>query len=430
MATTDVLTVDEAPSNVAKDSAYATALRQFDQAAELLGLDEDTRVYLRSCKRELAVNFPVVMDSGKLEMFTGYRVQHNLARGPAKGGIRYHPQVSLDEVKALAMWMTWKCALVDIPYGGAKGGVICQPRQLSQGELERMTRRYASEISILIGPDRDIPAPDINTNEQIMAWIMDTLSMQAGYSLTGVVTGKPISIGGTLGRSGATGQGVAIVARETLVRLGSSLENAEIAIQGVGNVGIYAAWFLQKMGARIVAMSDSTSGLYNPRGLDVDGVFTYKQQNGTLRGSTLGETLTNEELLTLPCDILIPAALEGQINRWNADLVQARVIIEGANGPTTPGADEILQDKGVLVVPDILANAGGVIVSYFEWVQNLQGYGWDGDAVSQQLERIMSNAFVQVWERADRSASTLRTAAYMVAVERVAEAVRVQGVYP
>ena len=430
MTTPSLVTGGQATSPPAEESAYTTALRQFDNVAQLLNLDEDLREHLKSCKRELTTHFPVVMDDGRVKIFTGYRVQHNLARGPAKGGIRYHPQVSLDEVRALAMWMTWKCALVNIPYGGAKGGVTCQPKQLSQGELERMTRRYAAEMAILLGPERDIPAPDVNTNEQTMAWMMDTLSMHAGYSVTGVVTGKPISIGGTEGRSGATGKGVAIVAGEMLQRQRSSVENARIIIQGVGNVGSYAARYLSEMGARIVAMSDSTTGHYNEGGLDIEGVIAYKQQNGTLQGCTLGESLTNEELLALPCDVLVPAALEGQITQRNADHVQARVIIEGANGPTTPEADAILQDRGVLVVPDILANAGGVIVSYFEWVQDLQGFFWDAPEVSGQLERIMENAFAQVVERADREGVTLRTAAYMVAVERVAEAMRVRGVYP
>ena len=398
MTTTSLLAGGQAAPELAEDSAYTTALRQFDDVAQLLGLDENTRIQLRSCKRELTVHFPVLMDSGKVDVFTGYRVQHNLARGPAKGGIRYHSQVSLEEVRALAMWMTWKCALVNIPYGGAKGGVTCQPRQLSLGELERLTRRYASELAILLGPERDIPAPDVNTNEQVMAWIMDTLSMHAGYSVPGVVTGKPISIGGTLGRSGATGRGVAIVTGEILRGQGFPIENARVVLQGIGNVGSYAARYLEKMGTRIVAMSDSTSGVYNQQGLDIDAVISYKQQNGTLQGCTLGEPLTNEELLALPCDVLVPAALEGQITQRNADLVQARVIIEGANGPTTPNADDILHDRGVLVVPDILANAGGVVVSYFEWVQDLQGFFWDATAVDQQLKRIMETAFAEVAE--------------------------------
>ena len=321
MTTTSLLAGGQAAPELAEDSAYTTALRQFDDVAQLLGLDENTRIQLRSCKRELTVHFPVLMDSGKVDVFTGYRVQHNLARGPAKGGIRYHSQVSLEEVRALAMWMTWKCALVNIPYGGAKGGVTCQPRQLSLGELERLTRRYASELAILLGPERDIPAPDVNTNEQVMAWIMDTLSMHAGYSVPGVVTGKPISIGGTLGRSGATGRGVAIVTGEILRGQGFPIENARVVLQGIGNVGAYAARYLEKMGTRIVAMSDSTSGVYNQQGLDIDAVISYKQQNGTLQGCTLGEPLTNEELLALPCDVLVPAALEGQITQRNADLV-------------------------------------------------------------------------------------------------------------
>ena len=430
MTTRPLVRQEQGAPEPAEGSAYATAIRQLDAAAERLHLDEGLWLHLRSCKRELTAHFPVAMDNGKLAMFTGYRVQHNLARGPAKGGIRYHPKVDLDEVRALSMWMTWKCAVVNIPYGGAKGGVTCDPRTLSPGELERITRRYAAEMAIVLGPDRDIPAPDVNTNEQVMAWIMDTISMQKGYSVPGVVTGKPVSIGGTLGRVSATGDGVAVVASRALRPAGITVEDARVAIQGIGNAGGYGARALHKMGARIIAISDSQGGVYNPEGLEIEEVIAYKREHGSLQGCLLAEPISNEDLLALSCDVLVPAAIEGQITRRNAERVRARFVIEAANGPTTPEADAILEDKGVVVVPDILANAGGVIVSYFEWVQNLQGFFWDALEVTHQMERVLGNAFAQVVARADAEKVSLRAAAYLVAVERVAEAMRLRGVYP
>lgn len=411
-------------------SAYDVALAQFDAAAERLGLEEGLRQHLRQTKRELTVHFPVRMDDGSVRMFTGYRIQHNLARGPAKGGIRYHPAVDLNEVRALAMWMTWKSAVVNIPYGGAKGGVAVDPKSLSQGELERLTRRYAAEIALLLGPESDIPAPDVGTNDQVMAWIMDTISMQRGYSVPGVVTGKPVAVGGTLGRREATGRGVALVAREALSRLGIPMQEATVAIQGAGNVGLYAAQCLTQMGARLVAISDSLGGIYNPHGLDFRRVQAWKQEQGQLQGFPQAEAITNDDLLALPCTILIPAALENQITGRNADRVRARLVVEGANGPTTPEADAILHEKGVLVVPDILANAGGVVVSYFEWVQDLQFYFWDLDEVNRNLERVLVRAFGEVTSLAQQEKVDMRMAAYMLAIQRVAEAMRLRGLYP
>ncbi|MFN3974490.1 MAG: Glu/Leu/Phe/Val family dehydrogenase [Dehalococcoidia bacterium] len=411
-------------------SAYDVALAQFDAAAERLGLEDGLRQHLRHTKRELTVHFPVRMDDGSVRVFTGYRVQHNLARGPAKGGIRYHPAVDLDVVRALAMWMTWKTAVVNIPYGGAKGGVAVDPKRLSTGELERLTRRYASEIALLIGPENDIPAPDVGTNDQVMAWIMDTVSMQKGYSVPGVVTGKPVAIGGTLGRREATGRGVAIVAREAMRIRGIPLQNATVAIQGAGNVGLYAAQCFAQMGARLIAISDSASGIYNPHGLDFPKVEAWKQAHGQLQGFPGAEAITNNDLLTLPCDILVPAALENQITERNADQVRARLIIEGANGPTTPQADAILRERGILVVPDILANAGGVVVSYFEWVQDLQFYFWDLDEVNRNLERVLVRAFLEVASLAEQEGTDMRMAAYMLAIRRVAEVMRLRGLYP
>ncbi|MCS7207844.1 MAG: Glu/Leu/Phe/Val dehydrogenase [Dehalococcoidia bacterium] len=411
-------------------SAYDVALAQFDAAAARLGLEDDLRQHLRQTKRELTVHFPVRMDDGSVRMFVGYRIQHNLARGPAKGGIRYHPAVDLDEVRALAMWMTWKCAVVNIPYGGAKGGVAVDPKRLSLGELERLTRRYASEIALLIGPESDIPAPDVGTNDQVMAWIMDTISMHKGYSVPGVVTGKPVAVGGTLGRREATGRGVAIIAREAMRFKGLSLQGATVAIQGAGNVGLHAAQCFTQMGARLVAISDSVGGLYNPHGLDLPSVQAWKQTHGQLQGFPHAEAITNDDLLALPCDILVPAAMENQITGRNADRVKARLVVEGANGPTTPEADAILRERGVLVVPDILANAGGVVVSYFEWVQDLQFYFWDLEEVNRNLERILVRAFGEVASLAEREKSDMRLAAYMVAIRRVADAMRLRGLFP
>ncbi len=407
-----------------------TALAQFEAAANRLQLDNGLRQILRTCKRELAVHFPVQMDDGSTRVFSGYRVQHNLARGPAKGGIRYHPSVSLDEVRALAMWMTWKSAVVNIPYGGAKGGVIVDPKKLSPTELENLTRRYATEISIVIGPNEDIPAPDMGTDGRVMAWIMDTISMHRGYTEAGVVTGKPVSVGGTLGRLEATGRGLLYLTQEAARDLNIPLDGATVGVQGFGNVGSTAAWLLSRAGARIVAVSDSSGGLYNDKGLDIDALWHHKRGGGTLNQSPSGDHISNEELLALTLDFLIPAALEGQITGRNASQVKARVIVEGANGPTTPDADAILADNGLLVVPDILANAGGVIVSYFEWVQDLQFFFWEEDEVNERLHRVITRAYREVIRLAEREKLSLREAAMLLAVRRVVEATQVRGIYP
>ena len=413
---------------------FTIAQHQFDLAAERLDIDLGIRNMLRVPQRELAVNFPVKHDDGSIHIYTGYRVQHNIARGPAKGGIRYHPSVDLDEVRALAMWMTWKCALVNIPFGGAKGGVIVDPKQLSSSEVERLTRRYAAELSVIVGAERDIPAPDVNTNAQIMAWFMDTISMNKGYTVPASVTGKPLGIGGSLGRVDATGRGVSIVVREAGQHLGLPMRDTAVVIQGFGNVGSTSADKLRQMGCRVVAVSDVTGGYYHRQGLDITAMLHYVQQNP--QRSLVGyhqpgmERVSNAELLELPCDILIPAALENQLTASNAPRIQARLIVEGANGPTTPDADEILADRGVFVVPDILANAGGVTVSYFEWVQGLQEFFWSEEEVNERLERILMRSFASTLELALRERITLRLAAYLVAVERVAEATTLRGIYP
>jgi glutamate dehydrogenase (NAD(P)+) len=409
---------------------FEVAKHQFTIAADYLGLDPGLRKVLSTCKRELIVNFPVQMDDGSVEVYTGYRVQHNLARGPAKGGIRYHPQVTIDEVRALAMWMTWKCATVNIPYGGAKGGVIVDPRKLSAYELENLTRRYATEISLLIGPETDIPAPDVNTNAQTMAWIMDTYSMHKGYSVTAVVTGKPVNIGGAEGRNEATARGVQYVIREATRERGISLNGARVAVQGFGNAGSIAARLLSEDGAIIVAASDSQGGVYNPKGLDVRSLLAYKQEHGTLVGFPAGDHVTNQELLELDCDILIPAALENQLDGDNAKRVKAKLIAEAANGPTNPDADRIFFDRGIFLLPDILANAGGVTVSYFEWVQDLQSFFWSEEETNKRLLQIMTRAFAEVYKIAQDRKIDMRTAAYILAVGRVAEATKTRGIYP
>ena len=409
---------------------YEVAVAQFDEAAERLGLSQAKRTVLRKPKRELIVNFPVRMDDGNVEMFTGYRVQHNITRGPAKGGIRYSPYVSLDEVRALAMWMTWKCAVVGIPFGGAKGGVICDPHHMSSAELERLTRRYATEISILIGPDSDIPAPDMNTNPQVMSWIMDTYSMHKGYSVPAVITGKPLAVGGSEGRLEATARGVRFVTREALRDRGLPPEECTVVIQGFGNVGGIAARLLSEMGCKIVGVSDISGGLYNPHGIDIQRAARYSREHGGLVGFPNAERVSNEELLELPCDVLIPAALENQLTRYNAGRVQASLVIEAANGPTTPEADRILGERGITVVPDILANAGGVTVSYFEWVQDLQRFFWAENEINQRLETIMTRAYQAVCAKAEDQQVNLRLGAYLLAVTRVAEATELRGVYP
>jgi glutamate dehydrogenase (NAD(P)+) len=417
-----------------RDNPFHIAQQQFDRASELLNLPQSIHAILRVPNRELTVNFPVKMDDGTIRVFTGYRVQHNLGRGPAKGGIRYHPQVDIDEVRALAMWMTWKCALVNIPYGGAKGGVIVDPASLSMSELERLTRRFATEISILIGPDKDIPAPDVGTNPQVMAWIMDTISMHEGHTVPSVITGKPIEVGGSLGRNDATGRGVSLMVREWARIRGLDLGRLSVAVQGFGNVGGVAAELIADLGCRVVAVSDASGGYYRRGGLDIRAMRAYaaRHPRRMLDGySAPGlERITNAELLELPCDVLVPAALENQITRENAGRIQASVIVEGANGPTTPAADAILEERGITVIPDILANAGGVTVSYFEWVQGLQSFFWDEQDVNAKLERIMVNAFDQVRAMAQERGVSLRLAAYLLAVRRVADATLIRGRYP
>ena len=412
------------------DNPWSVAQRQFDIAADALDLAPGLRAVLRVPKRELTVNFPVQLDNGSIQVFTGYRVHHNAARGPTKGGIRYHPDTTIDEVRALAMWMTWKCAVVNIPYGGAKGGVVCDPKQLSSAELERLTRRYTTEITILLGPEKDIPAPDVNTNPQVMAWIMDTFSMHQGYTVPAVVTGKPINIGGSRGRNEATARGVSIAIREAARDLGRNLEGMHVAIQGYGNAGSIAAQLLYDMGATIVAVSDSRGAIYNPGGLDPSAALRYKRITGSVAGFPEADTLTNAELLELPCDILVPAALENQITSANASRIKARIVAEAANGPTTPDADTILADNGIVVLPDILANAGGVTVSYFEWVQDLQNFFWTEREVNEKLEQVMAQSYRSVHALAEERQVSLRTAAYMLAVQRVAEATLTRGIFP
>jgi glutamate dehydrogenase (NAD(P)+) len=409
---------------------YHMAVQQFEAAADKINLSEDMREILRQPKRELTVNFPVRLDSGRVKTFTGYRVQHNVNRGPAKGGIRYSPEVTLDEVKALAMWMTWKCAVVSIPFGGAKGGVICDPKHMSPSELERLTRRYATEISIVVGPHSDIPAPDVNTNAQVMAWIMDTYSMHEGYSIPAVVTGKPLSIGGSEGRNDATATGVLFVTRQAARRIGMPLRGARVSIQGYGNAGSIAARLFHNEGCKVVAVSDTSGGIYNESGLDPAAVLRFKQERGSVFGFPNAQHLGVQDVLEVPCDILIPAATEGVITAANADRVQASIISEAANGPTTPEADEILFKKGAYVIPDILANAGGVTVSYFEWVQDLQSFFWGVEEITKKLEVIMNRAFAAVAEKADQFSCDMRLAANMLAISRVAEATQVRGIYP
>jgi glutamate dehydrogenase (NAD(P)+) len=410
--------------------AWRTAQRQFDQAADILGLEREIRETLRDVQREFTCSFPIHLDDGSTRVFTGYRVQHNIHRGPAKGGIRYHPDVSLDEVKALAMWMTWKCAVVNIPFGGAKGGVIVDPRQLSKQELEHLTRRFATEISVLIGPDRDIPAPDLNTDAQIMAWIMDTLSMHAGYSVTASVTGKPIEVGGSLGRVEATGRGVMLSTIAALEHLGRRPHQARVSVQGFGNVGSVAASLLEEAGCTVVAVSDECGGIHNPQGLSMKQVRDYRASEGTLEGFPNAEAITSDGPLTIDCDVLVPAAIGNQLTSRNAASVKASLVVEAANGPTTPEADEILQRRGVFLVPDILANAGGVTVSYFEWVQDLQSFFWSEREVNGKLAAIMDRAFREVLETAEQRRLPMRMAAYVRAVSRVASATRDRGLYP
>jgi glutamate dehydrogenase (NAD(P)+) len=409
---------------------FAIAKSQFERAAHRLELDEGLRKILSTPKRVLTVSIPVRMDNGRYEVFTGYRVQHNIARGPAKGGIRYHPDVTLDEVQALASWMTWKCACLELPYGGGKGGVIVDPRKLSQNELERLTRRYASEILPIIGPEQDIPAPDVYTNSQTMAWIMDTYSMTKGATALGVVTGKPVGLGGSLGRDRATARGVQFTLREACKDRKIKLNGAKVAIQGFGNAGGHLATLLAADGARIVAASDSSGGVYEPRGMSPKALHAHKDAGHGLKTFRPGKPITNKQLLELPVDILVPAALENQITSANAGRIKAQIIAEAANGPTTPMADDALFRRGRTVIPDILANAGGVTVSYFEWVQDFSAYFWEENEVDRRLEHAMVHAYRHVAETAAKHKSSLRDGAYVVAVGRVAEATRVRGIFP
>ncbi len=419
-----------APPVALAENPYEMAVAQFDAAAEHMNLDGEMRYILRRCHREFTVNFPVEMDDGRRQSFTGYRVHHNESLGPTKGGIRYHQDVTLDEVRALAMWMTWKCSVTGLPFGGAKGGVTVNPKVLSRGELENLTRRYATEISYIIGPHKDIPAPDVNTDPQVMAWIMDTFSMHEGHMIPGVVTGKPIILGGSEGRFEATGRGVLYCAQEASRYGNLPLEGATVAVQGFGNAGYVSAYLLEQVGARLLAASDTSGAIYNGKGLDAQALTRYKQQGGRLAESPAGDLIAPEELLELPVDILVPAALEGQITARNASRIKAKLILEAANGPTTPAADAILADAGVIVVPDIVANAGGVIVSYFEWVQNNQCVSWDEEEVNGRLHRVITRAYADMVKAAETEKVTLRMGAYLVAINRVVEATKLRGVYP
>lgn len=411
-------------------SPYQIAQEQFDLAAEFMGLEDDLRHVLRVPKRELTTHFPVKMDDGSVRGFTGYRVQHNITRGPGKGGIRYHQDVSLDEVRALAMWMTWKCAVVNIPFGGAKGGVIVDPTTLSLRELENLTRRFATEISPLIGHDGDIPAPDVNTNQQIMAWLMDTISMHHGHLESAITTGKPLGLGGSLGRSDATGRGVSFVVASAAKFLGMDLNGASTVVQGFGNVGSVSALMLHDLGCKIVGISDVNGGIYNKDGIDPHAVMRHMKKTRTVIDYLGVDRVSNSELLELPCDILVPAALEKQITDANAPHIRPKILAEGANGPTTPEADEILFANNVFVIPDILANAGGVTVSYFEWVQDLQSFFWDESEINHRLKLVMDASFNAVNDRAQAHKIPLRLAANILAIERVAEATRLRGIYP
>lgn len=409
---------------------FETAQRQYDIAAKFLSIDPSVSTILRDVQRILTVNFPVHMDDGSIRLFTGFRVQHNLHRGPTKGGIRYHPGVTLDEVKALAMWMTWKCAIFNLPFGGAKGGVIVDPKRMSQSELENLTRRFTSELSILIGPESDIPAPDMGTNAQTMAWMMDTYSMHKGYSVPAVVTGKPLSIGGSQGRDEATGRGVMIVTMEALKHLGMSPDSTTVAVQGFGNVGSHSARLLAEQGCRLVAVSDVSGALYSPKGISVPDLTRYAQEHGTIEGFPHADRITNDHLLSLPVTVLVPAAMENQITVENADDIRAKIITEGANGPTTPEADEILKSKDIFLIPDVLANAGGVTVSYFEWVQDLQHFFWSEEEINERLHRIMRHTFQRVLAAKKLHSVDMRLAAYILAVQTVADASNARSIYP
>ncbi len=412
-----------------EENPFEAMMQRFDRAAELLSLDPGIYRILRHPEKQITVSIPVVMDNGETEVFQGHRVLYNTSRGPAKGGIRYEANVTLDEVTALAAWMTWKCAVVDIPFGGAKGGIVCDPYRMSKGELERLTRRYTASIIDTLGPESDVPAPDVNTNEQVMAWIMDTYSMHKRHTVTAVVTGKPLTLGGSLGRREATGRGVQIVVKEALRELGMPLHGTRVAVQGFGNVGSVAARLLEREGLTVVAISDKEGGVYSENGIYTDEALNWIAEHRFLEGFPHGEPITNEALLELDVDVIVPAALENVITRRNASNIKARIIAEGANGPTTAPADKILDDKGVFVIPDILANAGGVTVSYFEWVQNREGYFWSEDVVNQRLHDVMIRSFSDVLEYSKAHNVNMRTAAYMLSIDRVAAVHRLRGVY-
>ena len=424
------MTTLEAPASHLLENPFEIAREQLRKVAEVFDIDRNLVNVLSACKKAVEVSIPVQMDDGSTSVYQGYRVTHNIARGPSKGGIRYHPDVTLDEVKALAMWMTWKCALSGIPFGGAKGGVVVNPKELSERELERMTRRYTSEIINEIGPEKDIPAPDVGTDGRVMAWIFDTYSMNKGHSVLGVVTGKPLTIGGSLGREEATARGALYCIREAVRKTDLRIPGLRVAVQGFGNVGSYLAKFLAQDGAQVIAISDSRGGLYNENGIDIEAAWAHKAEAGSLTGLKGAEAISNDDLLLLDCDLLAPCALEQVITAQNADKVKARIICEGANGPVTPTADEILQDRGVLVLPDILANAGGVVVSYFEWVQGLQEYVWKEDEVNAKLNDVITRAFRQTWATYEERETSMRMAAYGLAVQRVAEATTTRGIYP
>ncbi len=410
-------------------SIFNAMLQEFDGAARLLGLDPGIWKILTNPKRQIIVSCPIQMDNGEIEVFTGYRVQYNITLGPAKGGIRYHPDVSLDEVTALAAWMTWKCAVAHVPFGGGKGGIVCDPTRMSRRELEALTRRYVAEIIDAIGPEKDVPAPDVNTNDQVMAWIMDTYSMHVGHTSTAVVTGKPIEMGGSLGRREATGRGVMIVTREAAKHLGLDISRMTVAVQGFGNVGSVSADLISKLGAKIVAVTDWKGGVHNPAGLDITQMIEYAKQHKTIDGFPGGEPIENDQLFSLDVDVLVPAALENQITEENASTIKAKIVAEGANGPTTPEAHRQLHERGIFVIPDILANAGGVTTSYFEWVQDRHGYFWEEHEVNQRLEAKMMEAFHDVLQTSIKYKTDLRTAAYVVAISRVATVTRMRGMY-
>jgi glutamate dehydrogenase (NAD(P)+) len=419
-----------APETHLRENPFALAQQQLRRVAEIFGIDDRLVHVLQECKKAVEVSIPTTMDDGDVRAFRGYRVTHNIARGPSKGGIRYHPDVTLDEVKALAMWMTWKCSLMGLPFGGAKGGVICDPKAMSRGELERMTRRYTSEIINEIGPEKDIPAPDVGTNAATMAWIFDTYSMNKGHSVLGVVTGKPLTIGGSLGREEATARGALFCLESAMRRDGRSFEGLTVAVQGFGNVGSTFARLAAERGATVVAVSDSSGGIHNAHGVDVAAAVAHKRAGGSLSELRAGDTITNDELVALECDVLTPCALEQVVTEQNADSVRARLIVEGANGPVTPAADEILEEHGIRVIPDVLANAGGVVVSYFEWVQGLQEYFWKEDEVNARLNDIVTRAFDETWATQEERQTSMRMAAYGLAVQRVAEATVTRGLYP